>query len=183
MKLSNSHEHHTKKYISPIKIAIITISDSRFKNSNQISLSTSSFDESGDIIKKMSKNARHEVTLYTVLPDSKLRIQSMINHIIQEKLANVILTTGGTGISTSDVTIEAIENILDKKIDGFGELFRITSYQNLNQHKYSSMISRASAGVKKNVLIFMFPGSPQAVKTAMNIILPELSHMVYLITS
>jgi len=183
MKLSNPHEHHTKKSASPIKIAVITISDSRFKNSNQTSLSKSSFDESGDIIKKMSKNASHEVTLYTVLPDSKLRIQSMVNHIVKEKLANVILTTGGTGISTSDVTIEAIENILDKKIDGFGELFRITSYQNLNQHKYSSMISRASAGVKNNVLIFMFPGSPEAVKTAMNIILPELSHMVYLVTS
>ena len=89
---------------------------------------------------------------------------------------DVILTTGGTGLDMRDITIETVEGLFDKKIDGFGEIFRHQSYLEIGS---GALLSRATAGVYKKSCIFSMPGSPNAVKTASKIIIDELPHIVH----
>ena len=89
---------------------------------------------------------------------------------------DVILTNGGTGLSVRDITVETVEELFDKKIDGFGEIFRHESYLEIGS---GALLSRATAGVYKNSCIFSMPGSPNAVKTACKIIIDELPHIVH----
>jgi len=88
---------------------------------------------------------------------------------------DLIITTGGTGIESRDITIETVENIFDKKIDGFGEIFRLKSYEELGS---GALLSRATAGIYKKTIIISMPGSPNAVKTGLKIIIDELNHLV-----
>ncbi|MCP8315710.1 MAG: MogA/MoaB family molybdenum cofactor biosynthesis protein, partial [archaeon] len=90
--------------------------------------------------------------------------------------ADAVILTGGTGLAKRDVTFESIMPLLDKEIEGFGEIFRAVSYQKIGPPSY---LSRALAGTLNGKLIFCLPGSPQAVELALNLILPELSHIVY----
>jgi molybdenum cofactor biosynthesis protein B len=89
---------------------------------------------------------------------------------------DVILTTGGTGLDTRDITVETVESLFEKKIDGFGELFRAKSFEEIGS---SALLSRATAGIYKKTLIFSMPGSPNAVKTELGIIIDELPHIVH----
>jgi molybdenum cofactor biosynthesis protein B len=91
------------------------------------------------------------------------------------KKADVIITTGGTGIGERDITIETLKKIFDKELDGFGEIFRYETYQELGT---GALLTRATAGVYKKTLIISMPGSPNAVKLGLKIILPELGHLV-----
>ena len=98
-------------------------------------------------------------------------ITTMIN-----KNIDVILTTGGTGLDSRDITVETVEELFDKKIEGFGEIFRHQSFLEIGS---GALISRATAGVYKKTVIFSMPGSPNAVKTASNIIIDEFPHLVF----
>ena len=89
---------------------------------------------------------------------------------------DVILTTGGTGLDTRDITVETVESLFEKKIDGFGELFRTKFFEEIGS---AALLSRATAGVYKKTIIFSMPGSPNAVKTALNLIIEELPHFVH----
>ncbi len=163
MENKTSEEH---KNNSPEKIycGIITLSDSRNEKK----------DISGDYIEKQI-NERYELISRTVIPDEKKILEESIEKMIKEG-ADVILTTGGTGISKRDITVECVENLFDKKLDGFGEIFRYESYLEIGS---SALISRATAGIYKNCCIFSMPGSPNAVKTALRIIIEELPHAVH----
>ena len=92
------------------------------------------------------------------------------------KNIDVILTTGGTGLDSRDITVETVEELFDKKIEGFGEIFRHQSFLEIGS---GALISRATAGVYKKTVIFSMPGSPNAVKTASNIIIDEFPHLVF----
>ncbi|HLR73266.1 MAG TPA: MogA/MoaB family molybdenum cofactor biosynthesis protein [Pseudogracilibacillus sp.] len=159
--------HHVEK--QSVKCFVATISDTR----------TTDTDISGQLIKQLLEKEQHEVVGHQIIKDDKVLIGQMIDKINERTDVEVILLTGGTGISMRDVTIEVVENKLTKTIPGFGELFRMLSYT--EDIGSAAMMSRAVAGVLSNgQLIFSMPGSSGAVKLAMNkLILPEVSHMIY----
>ena len=167
-------EHHRKFVVKKVRFAIITVSTSRFKlksSRGQIK------DVSGDLAEKMIKGAGYEVVYRDLVPDDIEEIRNVLK-ACKDK-ADCILFIGGTGLSPTDVTPEAIEPLLERKLPGFGELFRIISYQDIGP---PAMISRAFAGVYGKTVVFALPGSAQAVKTALEkLILPEISHIVWLV--
>lgn len=150
-----------------VSCAVITVSDTRNKET----------DKSGKLMINLLRKANHKVTHYKIIPDEKETIQQTINKTIRYNDVEAVIVTGGTGISPRDVTIESIQPLFDKELPGFGELFRLLSYQ--LDIGSASMLSRGIAGVANNRIIFSTPGSTGAVKLAMNkLILPELRHVV-----
>ena len=157
------HKHQSPKSIN---CSVIVVSDSR----------TEQNDESGKYMMQVLKKNNHEVLSYSLLKNDADAIKKRINELLNEESLQVIITSGGTGISHRDVTVETISPILDKKIDGFGELFRFLTYQQIHT---GSIMSRAMAGVARGKVIICLPGSLGAVNLAMEkIILPEIGHMV-----
>ena len=164
-----AHEHHRHGTDAHLKIAVFTASDTR----------TPDNDESGRLIKDMLENAGHIVAHYEVLPDSPERIRQAAT----ENLAAVdgLIFTGGTGIGPRDSTVEAIKPMLSQELEGFGELFRMLSYQEIGS---AAMMSRAMAGISHGKIIVALPGSPAACCLAMSkLLLPELGHMHHLLKS
>jgi molybdopterin adenylyltransferase len=170
-KLANSVAEHKKKSDISASVAVITLSTSR-------SLDT---DISGDLIQKLLEEKGHCVLVRKVLPDSRNVLRATLRELAREKNVNAIITTGGTGLTPSDVTIEAVEGMLDKALPGFNSLFMMLSYP---QVKSAVMLSRALAGTIKGKILFCLPGSPKACKLAMeSLILPELGHILMLLGS
>ena len=157
------HKHQSPKSIN---CSVIVISDSR----------TEQNDESGKHIMQVLKKHGHKVLSYVLLKNDANAIQNRVNELLDEESLQVIITSGGTGISHRDVTVETIAPVFDKKIDGFGELFRFLTYEQIHT---GSIMSRATAGVVRGNIIICLPGSLGAVSLAMEkIILPEIGHMV-----
>jgi molybdenum cofactor biosynthesis protein B len=155
-----------QKHILPIHIvaAIITVSSTR----------TEENDTSGKTINEILKKAGIPVAHYVIVPDEIEIIRSEVYQSLTK--SNCIVINGGTGLTHDDCTIEAVLPLLDKKIDGFGELFRLKSYQEIGT---SSMLSRALAGVCHKKAIFCIPGSTPAVTLATNeLIVPEIAHIL-----
>lgn len=165
-----SREEHLKyasKEISKINFAVLTVSDTRTKDT----------DESGKILCEMLKNKGHNIVYYEIAKDEEKEIEKFVKKAIFDKNVNVVITNGGTGISKRDVTIETIEKFFEKTLNGFGEIFRYLSYKEIGS---GAIMSRAAAGVCNGKAIFSIPGSPNAVKLAMErIIIPEISHIVW----
>ncbi|MEK6977896.1 MAG: MogA/MoaB family molybdenum cofactor biosynthesis protein [Candidatus Hydrothermarchaeota archaeon] len=176
MKGSKTTEEHRRKAPAKIRAAVITVSDSKFDYlwSKRRSLEEAE-DTSGRSIIDGLKGAGHEVLFYTIIPDHEGLIVEMIDHIIGVYDPDVIITTGGTGITRKDVTVEAVTAIFEKSIEGFGELFRARSMEEVGG---AALLSRAVAGVCQGVLIFSLPGSPNAVRVGLEIILKEVRHLV-----
>ncbi len=141
-----------------VNIAIMTVSDTR----------TEADDKSGNTLAERVKNARHRVVDRVIIKDEVDSIQSILKKWIADKNVDVIIATGGTGVTGRDVTPEAFEELYDKSIPGFGELFRWLSYQNI---KTSTMQSRATGGVANGTFMFALPGSTGACKDAWDQIL------------
>jgi molybdopterin adenylyltransferase len=153
-------------HIKPISIqaGIITVSSSRTKEN----------DTSGKTIDMILKSAGISVEYYSIVADRTDAIRAEIYKAL--KTCNCIIVNGGTGLTHDDVTIEAVFPLLEKKIDGFGELFRMISY---NEIGASSMLSRAVAGISHGKVIFCIPGSTAAVTLATkNLIVPEIAHIL-----
>ena len=161
-----SYHEHKQKAPQTVSCAVLTISDSR----------TEQDDDSGRLIRqKLSQNG-HRVMFYSILKDETDSIKKKINELLEQDELQVIIANGGTGVSHRDITVETIYSILEKKLDGFGELFRLLTYQEIGT---ASIMSRAIAGVAKGKVILCIPGSPGAVDLAMDkIILPEIGHLV-----
>jgi molybdenum cofactor biosynthesis protein B len=156
------------KALSPDRVAcfILTVSDSRTLGS----------DTSGQVIATLLEAAGHSVAGRQVVRDEPTDVARTIRDQIAKGEAPVIITTGGTGISRRDSTYEAVTALLDKRLDGFGEIFRVLSFEEIGS---AAILSRATAGVSGGCAIFMLPGSPAAVRMAMErLILPELGHIV-----
>lgn len=159
--------HLDSDKIKNVRCMIITVSDTRDKET----------DKSGQAIKGFLEGNDHLLQDYVIVKDEK----EEINKAIQQGLANVqvevILLNGGTGIAKRDVTIEVVQSVIEKEMPGFGELFRYLSYQ--YDIGSAAILSRATAGVARDTAIFAMPGSTGAVKLAMErLVLPELIHVI-----
>ena len=145
---------------------VLTVSDTR----------TTDTDPSGRAIRELLEAAGHLVTGYSIVRDDPDQVTADVRRQLGEKSTRVIITTGGTGITSRDGTFEAVDRLLEKRLEGFGELFRMLSFSEI---RASAMLSRAIAGTVANKAIFVLPGSEHAVRLAMTqLILPELGHVV-----
>lgn len=157
------HKHHD---IQNVACAVITTSDSR----------TEQDDESGKLIKQRLTDNGHKVAYYTILKNDAEAIRQNVEMLLKRDDIQVIITGGGTGLSKRDVTVNTIAPILEKILDGFGELFRQLTYQEIGT---GSIMSRALAGLVSSKVIICIPGSLGAATLAMDkIILPEIGHLV-----
>lgn len=141
-----------------LNIAVATISDSR-------SLAD---DRSGDLLCDRLQQAGHQLAARTVVADDLARISAQFQAWIEDPSIEIVLSTGGTGVTGRDVTPEALAQVIEKRIDGFGELFRMISYQKIGT---STIQSRADAGVANGTYLFVLPGSPSACRDAWDDIL------------
>ena len=148
------------RQFKPIRIAVLTVSDTR----------TGADDTSGDLLVERVKAAGHQLAARAIERDDPAAIVSRINTWIDQRVADAIITTGGTGLTGRDVTPEALDRIKDKDIPGFGELFRWLSYQSIGT---STVQSRACAVLSRGVYVFALPGSNGAVKDGWDGILAE----------
>ena len=162
---SETTEQHKSMSSNDINCGIITLSDSR---------KSEKLDLSGKIISD-EVESRYTLKSKSLIPDEKDDLINAIDKMVFDGV-DVILTTGGTGLDTRDITVETVESLFEKKIDGFGELFRFKSFEEIGS---GALLSRATAGIYKKTLIFSMPGSPNAVKTALNLIIDELPHFVH----
>lgn len=156
----HQHRAHAPRRL---RVAVITVSDTR----------TLATDDSGGHIARLLEGARHEVASREVVADEVAAVQGALRRALDA--ADAVVLNGGTGISPRDVTIEAVEPLLDKTLPGFGELFRALSFQEIGS---AAFLSRATAGIARGKPVFALPGSPAAVLLAMErLLLPELGHL------
>lgn len=141
----------TERLFKPLPIAVLTISDTR----------TEADDKSGRLLVKMIEETGHRIAEKTICSDDTYAIRAHLSRWIADSAVSVIVTTGGTGLTGRDGAPEAVRPLLDKVIDGFGELFRVLSYEAIGT---STLQSRALAGVANGTVIFCLPGSPGACK-------------------
>jgi len=166
MSASPSTQEHKRRAPTSARVHVVTISDTR----------TVETDTSGKLAKELLAAAGHTVAGYTILRDEPAEVAALVRKIADEGTADAVITSGGTGVSSRDSTYEAIASLLDKRLDGFGELFRMLSYAEIGP---AAMLSRAVAGLHSGVIVFATPGSSNAVRLALEkLILPELGHLV-----
>jgi molybdenum cofactor biosynthesis protein B len=145
---------------------VLTVSDTR----------TPDTDTSGRAIRELLAGAGHEVVAHRIVRDEPADVTAIVRDELADAGVQVVITTGGTGITSRDGTFEAIDGLLEKRLDGFGELFRMLSFQDIGA---AAMMSRATAGTARRKAIFVLPGSENAVRLAMTrLILPELGHVL-----
>ena len=160
------YHEHKEHSVQSVTCAVITTSDSR----------TEVDDESGKLIKQRLTDNGHKVAYYIILKNDAEIIRQNIEMLLKRDDIQVIITGGGTGLSKRDVTVNTVTPILEKILDGFGELFRQLTYQEIGT---GSIMSRALAGVANKKVIICIPGSLGAATLAMDkIILPEIGHLV-----
>ncbi|RLE49644.1 MAG: molybdenum cofactor biosynthesis protein [Candidatus Methanomethylicota archaeon] len=166
-------KHREEAEAIPVKCAIIVTSSTLYE---QMTLGIEPEDETGSLIERRLVEKGFDVIYRRIVPNEWDRIKGAILHAIYEARADVVITTGGTGLSATDMTVEVVESLLTKRMPGFGELFRFLSYQEIGA---AAMLSRATAGLVDSTLIFALPGSAQAAQVALEkLILPELRHAV-----
>lgn len=166
MSNASPHQEHKDHAPGSIGCMVITCSDTR----------TSETDTSGYRIMHMLKDAGHVVVAYHLVKDEPAKIKAKIKDALTNKKIHAIIVNGGTGISKRDSTFEAVDAMLEKRLVGFGEIFRYLTYQDIGS---PAIMSRATAGIIKGRILFSTPGSENAVKLAMEkLILPELGHLV-----
>jgi molybdenum cofactor biosynthesis protein B len=161
----SSVEHKAQ---APASVAcfVLTVSDTR----------TETNDTGGAAIRELLHDAGHSVSGHAIVKDEASHVATVIRERLADAATQVIITTGGTGISARDTTFEAVTALFDKRLDGFGELFRMISFDEIGS---AAMMSRATAGTIGRKAIFVLPGSPAAVRLAMKkLIVPELGHIV-----
>ncbi len=160
------YKEHKARAPRSVSCFVLTVSDTR----------TEKTDESGKAILQMLQRAGHTIAGYSILKDEPKDIRALIRRESRRKSLQAFIINGGTGISSRDSTFDAIEGLLEKRLTGFGELFRWLSYQEIGS---AAMMSRATAGVYRKKVVISLPGSPDAVRLATRkLVIPELSHLV-----
>nr|WP_241535907.1 molybdenum cofactor biosynthesis protein B [Indiicoccus explosivorum] len=148
-----------------IRVAVLTVSDTR----------TEVTDKGGPLVRELAQEAGMEITASVIVKDEPEAIRSAVAEWMTHEEVDIIITTGGTGIARRDVTIEAVRPMLNKELDGFGELFRFLSYEEIGTR---AILSRALGGSIGDKAVFVLPGSPGAVRLAMEkLIIPEAEHI------
>ncbi len=159
-----SHLEHKKEALKNLRCGVITISDTR----------TEQDDESGHIIMKLLEGGGHKIESYSIVKDDAGQITKAVEDAFGK--ADAVICNGGTGISPRDITIETLRPMMGRTVEGFGEIFRSLSFEDIGS---SAMLSRAVAGVVGRNLLFCLPGSPKAVRLAVEkLVLPEVGHML-----
>ncbi|MCC6018211.1 MAG: molybdenum cofactor biosynthesis protein MoaB [Candidatus Verstraetearchaeota archaeon] len=171
--MSVKHKEEALKEAEEVKVAIIVVSTSRYEKK----IRGEPFeDESGEIAKKIIEKYGYTVTCKEIVPDDKGIIQMWAKKRIEEG-DDAIIFIGGTGLSKTDLTYEAIMEILEKEMEGFGEIFRMLSYREIGS---AAIMSRATAGILNGRLLVAIPGSPNAIPIALEkLLLPELRHIIF----
>ena len=165
-EIRSSVAEHKAQAPRAVRCVVCTVSDSK----------TPDTDTSGRLLRELLAGAGHEVVGYQIVRDEPSQVHGVIHTACTNPAVQAVLFTGGTGITSRDQTFEAIDALLDKRLPGFGELFRMLSYQEIGS---AAMLSRAQAGVRAGRLVFSLPGSPAACRLALErLILPELGHLV-----
>lgn len=158
------HHEHRERRGAAVVCALVTVSDTR----------TPATDESGRLMRERLEAAGHRVASAHIVPDEPERVRALLAELVAGD-AEVVLLSGGTGITRRDRTYEAVSALLEKTLPGFGELFRQLSFQEIGA---AAMLSRATAGVYRGRLVISMPGSTAAVRLAMDrLIVPELGHL------
>jgi len=161
-----AEDHREQAGQGSVPIAIVTVSDTR----------TPETDESGQIIRALAEAAGHTVVDYRIVKDEPEQVLAALEDF-SAGLARLIIFNGGTGIGRRDRTYDVISRALEKTLPGFGEIFRLLSYQEVGA---AAMLSRAIAGVYAGKIVFSTPGSPNAVRLALEkLILPEMQHLAW----
>jgi len=159
------HEHKERAAQS-LGIMVLTVSDTRDETT----------DQSGRLIKEMLAKAGHRTVGYRIVKDEPREIEDLLRQTLRRKDIEVIILNGGTGIAPRDGTYEVVDRLLQKRLDGFGEIFRYLSYQDIGS---AAIMSRACAGIVGDKVMISLPGSKGAVQLAMGqLVLPEIGHMV-----
>jgi molybdenum cofactor biosynthesis protein B len=159
-------EQHRSYAPKSLGFAAITVSDSRVDDD----------DRSGQVMRELIVGAQHTLIQHTIVPDEVEEIRDTLAALLDTQEVDVVVLSGGTGLAPRDVTVAAIDPILSRRIEGFGELFRMLSYRQVGT---AAMLSRAVAGVVGEQAVFALPGSPAAVRLAMEeLILPEAAHLI-----
>ena len=166
------HEKHRSSGPTKLAVVVVTVSTSRYA-SKQSEAKVS--DESGDVASREIGSLGYSLARRTLVSDEPEMIRSEIRNFLSGK-EDVLLLLGGTGVSRRDVTIETARPFFEKELDGFGELLRRVSYDEIGA---AAFLTRATAGVSRGKLILCLPGSPAAVETALRATISELPHILY----
>jgi molybdenum cofactor biosynthesis protein B len=165
--VSESIQKHREASPEKIRVAVLTVSDTR----------TPETDTGGNVIVELMQGAGHEISHREIVNDDALRIEVVLQELLADAGVDAVITTGGTGISARDTTYEVVSRRIDKKLDGFGELFRVLSYEEIGA---AAMLSRAVAGASGSKFLACLPGSSNAVRLAVEkLLVPEISHLVF----
>jgi molybdopterin adenylyltransferase len=161
-----SHVEHRREAPASIGCFVVTVSDTR----------TEATDTSGRAIAELLTAAHHTIVGHTIVQDDADLVRGTVERQLANPDVQAIITTGGTGITSRDSTYEALSGMLQKRLDGFGELFRMLSFQEIGP---AAMMSRACAGLVAGRIVIMLPGAEAAVRLAMTrLLLPEIGHLV-----
>ncbi len=164
---SEAVRQHREAAPETVRVAILTISDTR----------TPENDTGGDTIQELIEKAGHEVIIRAIVHDNARFIRNKLVGFLARSDVDAVITTGGTGISRRDTTYEVAERMIEKKLDGFGEIFRMLSYEEVGA---AAMLSRAIAGSAGGKFLACLPGSRNAVRLAMEkLLVPEMAHVVF----
>ncbi len=162
-----AEDHRQKAGKGPVTVAIVTVSDTR----------TPETDQNRQYIEKRMSELNHHVAAYRLIKDEPDQVAAVIEELTTMPDVQIVLFNGGTGISPRDTTFDVVSKYLEKTLPGFGELFRMLSFQEVGA---AAMFSRATAGVYHGTLVFSMPGSPNAVQVALEkLIIPEINHLAW----
>jgi molybdenum cofactor biosynthesis protein B len=165
--LSESVHKHKESAPERVRVAILTISDTRTRET----------DTGGDVAEDLLRDAGQEVVERRIVRDEVSGIKNSLIDLLARSDVDAVLTTGGTGISARDTTYEVVERMIEKRLDGFGEVFRMLSYEEIGS---AAIMSRALAGSVGSKFVASLPGSRNAVRLAVEkLLVPELSHVVF----
>lgn len=161
-----SHLEHQAQAPRSVACYVLTVSDTR----------TPDTDASGRAIRDLLASAGHTISGHAIVRDDPAQVAAAVRAQLAAPGTDVIVTTGGTGVTSRDSTFEALDALLEKRLDGFGELFRMLSFQEIGP---AAMLSRATAGTAARKAVFILPGSEHAARLAMTrLIVPELGHLI-----
>ncbi len=162
---ASPHHHHRQDAVASVPTAVITVSDTR----------TLETDKGGALVAELLDGAGHAVASRGIVKDEPDAIRAALGDALADDGVRAVILTGGTGVAPRDLTPESVEPLLERGIPGFGELFRMLSYEDIGS---AALLSRALAGLARGRVVFVLPGSSGAVRLAMQkLILPEIGHL------
>ena len=165
--MSESVEKHRESAPDHVRAAVLTISDTR----------TTEDDTGGDTVQELLEGAGHKVVSRSIVGDEASYIRTELVDLLARSDVDAVVTTGGTGISARDTTYEVVDRMIEKKLDGFGEIFRMLSYEEIGA---AAFLSRAVAGAVGSKFVASLPGSRNAVRLGVEkLLVPEIAHVVF----